>query len=174
MDLGGRSWGAHVIKTLGNLRLEDLWVDLGRVSKDTVGLVKDRYREFNKMRVYRELRPDSITHYCFNNVHDLVPRYKPVCPHLYREAVCQEILYEPVDTSKKVAGKQDCPSLKGIAVLGATSEIPSDVIELPTTQMDTSHMFFTVFLFLDKEKEPVVSPLVDSDATGVFADWGFA
>ncbi|KAJ1082549.1 hypothetical protein NDU88_002714 [Pleurodeles waltl] len=56
------SWGAHFKKTLGNLRLEDLRADTGRVSKDTVGLVKDRYQEFNKMRVYRELRPDSITH----------------------------------------------------------------------------------------------------------------
>ncbi|KAJ1127378.1 hypothetical protein NDU88_005780 [Pleurodeles waltl] len=68
----GHSWGAYFKKTLENLWLEDLRVDPGRVSKDTVGLVKDRYREFNRMRVCRKLRPDSITHYYFNNVHDIV------------------------------------------------------------------------------------------------------
>ncbi|KAJ1199512.1 hypothetical protein NDU88_003346 [Pleurodeles waltl] len=58
---GVRSFGAHVRKTVGNLQLEDLWADPGRVSKDTVGLLKDQYRDFNRMRVYQELRPDSIT-----------------------------------------------------------------------------------------------------------------
>ncbi|KAJ1097951.1 hypothetical protein NDU88_003067 [Pleurodeles waltl] len=71
---GGHSWGAHVKKTLWNLWLEDLRVDPSRVRKDTVGLVKDRYQEFNRMRVYRELRPDLITHYYFNNVYEIVPQ----------------------------------------------------------------------------------------------------
>ncbi|KAJ1190609.1 hypothetical protein NDU88_007347 [Pleurodeles waltl] len=70
----GCSWRAHVKMFLGNLRLEDLWADPGRVSKDTVGIVKDQYQEFNRMRVYWELRPSSITHYNFNNVHDKVPQ----------------------------------------------------------------------------------------------------
>ncbi|KAJ1120622.1 hypothetical protein NDU88_008784 [Pleurodeles waltl] len=71
---GGCSWGAYVKKTLENLRLKELWVDPGRVTKDTVGQIKDRYWEVSRTRVYQELRPDSITHYYFNNVYDPAPQ----------------------------------------------------------------------------------------------------
>ncbi|KAJ1125621.1 hypothetical protein NDU88_004045 [Pleurodeles waltl] len=60
-------------KTLENLRLKDLWLDPGRLTKDTVGLIKDQYWELSKMRVHQELRPDSIMHYYFN-VYDPAPK----------------------------------------------------------------------------------------------------
>ncbi|KAJ1180913.1 hypothetical protein NDU88_006124 [Pleurodeles waltl] len=71
---GGCSWGAYVKKTLENLWLKELWVDMGRVTKDTVGMIKDQYWELSKMRVHQELRPDSIMHYYFNKVYDPSPQ----------------------------------------------------------------------------------------------------
>ncbi|KAJ1137071.1 hypothetical protein NDU88_003484 [Pleurodeles waltl] len=71
---GGCSWGAYVKKTLENLQLKHLWVDLGRVTKDTVGQIKHRYWELSKMRVHKKLRPDSVMHYYINNVYDPAPK----------------------------------------------------------------------------------------------------
>ncbi|KAJ1211163.1 hypothetical protein NDU88_006524 [Pleurodeles waltl] len=73
-DPGGCFWGAYVKKTLENLWLKDLWVDPGRITKDTECQIKDRYWELSKTRVYQELRPDSIMHYYFNNVYDPTPQ----------------------------------------------------------------------------------------------------
>ncbi|KAJ1179443.1 hypothetical protein NDU88_004677 [Pleurodeles waltl] len=51
--LGG--WGAYVKKTLGNLRLKDLWV---KSYKDTVGLIKDKYWELTLQAYLDMLYPE--------------------------------------------------------------------------------------------------------------------
>ncbi|KAJ1090839.1 hypothetical protein NDU88_003967 [Pleurodeles waltl] len=71
---GGCSWEAYVKKPLENVRMKDLWVDPGRVTKDTMDLIKDRYLKLIMMRVHQELRPDSIMSYYFNNIYDPAPQ----------------------------------------------------------------------------------------------------
>ncbi|KAJ1084026.1 hypothetical protein NDU88_004181 [Pleurodeles waltl] len=78
------SRAAHVKKVIGKLQLEALWVEPGRVRQDTADQIKDQYRKYKQMRIYEELRPESIISHYFNNA------YIPACTD-YLDLICPEL-----------------------------------------------------------------------------------